>query len=240
MGEGERNASFQTTLWSLVRRAGRATSIESRDALEKLCAAYWVPLYAYLRRRGHAAEEARDLLQGFYVHLLERQDFQRADEARGRFRSFLLTALSNHVSDERRKERAQKRGGNVLQLSLEWERAEERYAAVPSQEISPERLFLRRWATTLLERAFERLRREQVKEQDQQAFESLYPFLQGEGARSQKEVARELGLQVGAVKTRIHRLRTRFRTLIRDEVAQTLLPGESLEQEIGMLFQALG
>jgi RNA polymerase sigma factor (sigma-70 family) len=231
---------FLTTRWSLVLSAGRG---ESRAALESLCASYWYPLYAFVRRKGESHERAADMVQGFFLVVLERRDFAGLAPERGRFRSFLLAALSHHMSNERDRERALKRGGGVAKLPLEGAiplaEADTRYAVELSDEESPEKLFERRWAIEVLSRTFERLEREHRSPEKIALFEALKPELQGSSESSYAELAARLGTTEGALRTAAHRLRNRWRELLRAEVAGTLSDPADVEDEIRGLFAAL-
>jgi len=225
---------FLTTRWSLVLSAGRG---ESRAALESLCASYWYPLYAFARRKGEPHERAADLVQGFFLVLLERRDLDTLAPERGRFRAFLLAALSHHMSNERDRERAQKRGGGAIVVDLA--QADTRYALEPAHTESPESLFERRWAVEVLARTFERLEREHTDPQKRALFEALKPELQGASESTYADIAARLGSTEGAVKTAAHRLRKRWRELLRAEVAGTLSDPDDVDDELRGLFAAL-
>jgi RNA polymerase sigma-70 factor (ECF subfamily) len=226
--------AFLTTRWSLVLSAGRG---ESRAALESLCASYWYPLYAFARRKGEPHERASDLVQGFFVTLLERRDLRTIAPERGRFRSFLLAALSHHMSNERDRERALKRGGGVPAIALA--DADTRYALEPAHEESPEALFERRWAVEVLARTFERLEREHGAPDKRALFEALKPELQGASESTYAQIAERLATSEGAIKTAAHRLRKRWKELLRAEVAGTLSDPADVDDEIRGLFAAL-
>ncbi len=226
--------SFLTTRWSLVLSAGRG---ESREALESLCTSYWYPLYAFARRKGEPHERAADLVQGFFVVLLERRDLDGLAPERGRFRSFLLVALSHHMSNERDRERAQKRGGDVVKLSLA--DADTRYGLEPSHDASPEALFERQWALQVLERTFERLAGEHDAPEKRALFDALKSELQGASELTYADIAARLGTTEGAVNSAAHRLRKRWRELLRAEVAGTLSDPDDVDDELRGLFAAL-
>lgn len=216
------------------------TSIGARQALTTLCETYWYPLYAFLRSRGHSAEDAEDLTQAFFARVLEKQAFQQADPARGRFRSFLLASLMHFVANERDKGIAKKRGGSVAIVSLELESAEGRFQLEPSTDETPERSFDRRWAITLLDRVTARLQAENIRNDKQSQFDQLKAYLTGEDPQaSYAQTARELGMSEGAVKVTVHRLRKRFRDLVRDEIAQTVSSAEEIEDELRHLWKAV-
>ena len=231
---------FATTRWSLVLAAGRGDAPEAEAALAALCQSYWYPLYAYVRRSGHPADEARDLTQEFFARLLEKHALRAADSERGRFRSFLLTALKRFLSKQRHQARAQKRGGGRKPLSLDFEQGESRYRLEPAHEATAETIYEQRWALTLLDRVFDRLRAEFDQAGKQKAFHRLKVYLTGEaGMPSYREVAVELGMTEGAVKVAVHRLRRRYRALVREEIAQTVAGPEDVDEELSHLFAAL-
>lgn len=231
-------AVFATTHWSVVLAAGAHDSPQATAALESLCRAYWYPLYAWLRRRGHTTHDAQDLVQSFLASLLQRRSFSTAAQDKGRFRSFLLAALNHFLADEWDKARALKRGGGQTLLSLDEAQADARYRAEPTASASPDQLFDKRWALTLLEQALARLREEHSASPRQ--FELLQPFLTDvpDGGASQR-VAAELGLSPGAARVAVHRLRQRYRELVRAEVANTVGALAEVEDELGYLLQAI-
>jgi RNA polymerase sigma-70 factor (ECF subfamily) len=233
------SGTFHTTRWSVVRSAGGA-SPEARAALEALCSTYWYPLYAYLRRSGRRAEDARDLVQGLFAKLLARRSFADLTPEGGRFRSWLLAALKNHAADERDREIAAKRGGGRAQLSIDLDGAEERYRRDPADLETPETLFERRWALVVLERALARLRAEEHAAGRSERFAHLEPALAG-GAPSGgwAALARELGTSENALTVAAHRLRRRYRDLVALEVAPTVDRPQEVEDEIASLFRAL-
>lgn len=232
------SSRFATTRWSVVLAAGAAAP-EAREALETLCGSYWYPLYAYARRRGASPQDAQDLVQGLFLVLLRRGSLKDADPARGRFRTFLLTAFQRHASHERAREAAGKRGGDRERLPFEIGDGESRYSLEPIDERTPEALYERRWAMTLLARAVERLRTE--AEVDPARADALLPHVGGPGeARPYAELASSLGMTEGAVKTAVHRLRRRCREILRDEVAQTVADAAEVEDELRRLMTALG
>lgn len=235
-----REARFHTTLWDVVRTAGGGASEERDQALEALCRAYWYPLYAFLRRRGQGPEDAADLVQGFFAHFLGRQDLEGLDPARGRFRSWLLASLSNFVANERAREQTLKRGGGRARVSFDAGGAEERFQLEPVDERTPERLFDRAWALTVLERALERLRQEQRGEARRELFDRLRGHLSGQPEDGGLlGVAEAVGSTTGAVKVALHRLRVRYRELLRREVAETLGTEGDVDSELAVLLEAL-
>jgi RNA polymerase sigma-70 factor (ECF subfamily) len=231
---------FHTTCWTVVLAAGDRDAPEARRALATLCETYWYPIYAFARRKGHAPTEAEDLTQGFFGSLLEKDYVNAADPERGRFRAFLLTAFRRYVTRERDRARAQKRGGGNAPLSLDFAYGERRYAIEPSHELTPERAFDRRWALTLLETVVERLQKEMGDAGKQELFDGLKPHLlaPADGA-AYAELAGRLDSTEGAVKTALHRLRTRYRDLLRAEIAETVAAPEEVDGEIGYLLQSL-
>lgn len=231
-----RPRQFLTTRWSLVLAAGRG---ESRPALEDLCRAYWYPLYAFVRRRGETHEQAADLVQGFFAELLERGDLSGVAPEKGRFRSFLLAALSHHLSNERDRAQARKRGGGATTLRLDWADADTRFGLEPAHDESPEKLFARSWALELIARTFESLAAEQTTPEQRALFEALRPELQGAAEERYAPIAERLGLSEGAVRQSALRLRRRWRELLRAEVAGTLADPRDVDDEIRGLFASL-
>jgi RNA polymerase sigma-70 factor (ECF subfamily) len=227
---------FPTTRWSLIVESRRTPNPESPAALETLCGAYWFPLYFFARRQGETAENAQDLTQGFFACLLEKRYLDDFDRERGKFRTFLLTAFRHYSSNERERSRAEKRGGGQTSVSLRLQDAERCYQLEPSHDETPERIYERRWAMTLLERALARLRAEAGPSAQ---FDSLKGFLTGESGLSYKELAATLDTTEGALKTALHRLRHRFAGLLRDEIADTVARPEDTEGELRYLLSAL-
>jgi len=232
---------FVTTRWSQVVAAGRPTdSTHARAALEQLCQTYWYPLYAFVRRQGHAPHDAQDLTQEFFARLLERNALGAADRERGRFRSFLLATLKNFLRDEWDKLRAQKRGGGQNLISLDAGDAESRYALEPVNTLTADRIFERRWAMLLLDRAVERLRTEHQAAGKLAQFEALKASLAGaRESQPYSELAAQLGQSEGAVKVAVHRLRQRYREVIRAEIAETVASEAEVEAELKHLMAAL-
>jgi len=223
-----------------VLTAGRSDTTRARDALAKLCQTYWYPLYAYVRRRGHSPEDAQDLTQEFFARLLEKNWVGDADQTKGRFRSFLLSALNHFLADEWDKARAQKRGGGLPLVPLQFDTAETRYGVEPADNVTPERSFELRWALTLLEEVLNRLRGEYEQEGKAALFAALNPCLVGERtSQPYAELAKKLGTTEGAVKAAVHRLRQRYRALLRDEIAQTVAGPDEVDEELRHLFAVL-
>jgi RNA polymerase sigma-70 factor (ECF subfamily) len=205
-----------------------------------LCHAYWYPLYAFIRRQGFSPEQAQDHTQEFFARFLEKDLLGSADRARGQFRSFLLAACKHFLANERDRARAVKRGGGREPVSLDLQDAEQRYGLEPADELTPERLFERRWALTLLDQVLARLREESVRADKASLFDRLKGFLTGHAdAKPYRQVAEELGMTEGAVKVAVHRLRNRYRELLQEEIARTVDDPAQVEDEIRSLFQAL-
>jgi RNA polymerase sigma-70 factor (ECF subfamily) len=215
--------SFQTTHWSMVRRAVGPDDVAARTALAGLCAAYWYPLYAFIRRSGKSPHDAEDLTQGFFARLVEKDMLASADPAKGKLRTFLLACVRHYLGDEYDRARAQKRGAGLV-TSFDAAQAEERYATEPVDDLTPDRLFQRRWALTLLEETLRVLEQEFTTSGKAVVFAALRPFLGfGTGAvKSYEELAPELGIPVGTLKNQVFRLRERWRELLFEQVASTL------------------
>jgi RNA polymerase sigma factor (sigma-70 family) len=231
---------FVTTHWSVVLTAARSDTTRACAALEKLCQTYWYPLYAYVRRRGHSPEDAQDLTQEFFTRLLERNWVGRADQQKGRFRSFLLSAMNHFLADEWDKARAQKRGGGVMPVPLQFDTAETRYGHEPSDSVTPEQNYERRWVLTLLDKVLCRLRSEYEQEGRAELFTALHPCLVGDRTdQPYAGLAAKLGVSEGTVKSAVHRLRQRYRQLLRDEIAQTVAEPGEVDEELRHLFAVL-
>jgi RNA polymerase sigma-70 factor (ECF subfamily) len=222
-----------------VLSAARTEAPEAAAALESLCRAYWYPLYAYVRREGHNPADAQDLTQGFFAGLLARNSLLRVAPEKGKFRSFLLAALRHFLSDQRDRARAVKRGGGAEVLSLDAQEAEERYRLEPVDRLDAERIYERRWAMTLLEQALTRLRDENAAAGKTELFEQLRGFVAGDSDVSCGEVAVQLGLTESAVKSSLHRLRERYRELVREEIAHTVADPTEIEAEIRYLITVM-
>ncbi|MBI3416522.1 MAG: RNA polymerase sigma factor [Verrucomicrobia bacterium] len=232
--------AFATTHWSLVLAAGRDTSPEARAAMETLCRAYWYPLYAYVRRRGHSSEDAQDLAQEFFHRLLACDWVARADKTRGRFRTFLLSGLQNFLANEWRKANRLKRGGGTATIALDALEAEERYRVEPADVASADKLFERRWALTLLDRVLARLQAEEAAAGANKRFEALRGVLLGEPSEEgYAALARRFGVTESTVKSWVHRLRARYRELLREEVGQTVGNAEETQDELQHLMRVL-
>ena len=230
---------FATTHWSVVLSAQDKASPRSSEALERLCRAYWYPLYAYARRAGHSPSDAEDLTQGFFARLLEKDYLRSAAPDKGRFRTFLLVAFKRYSADEWDRQHAQKRGGFAPILSIDQELAESRFASEPAHHLQPDVLFDRQWARTLLERILSRLQDEYVGTGRAKLFELLRSCLAGEeSAWPYAELAVRLDLTEAAIKMAVHRLRARYREILLAEIAETVSSSEDVEEEIRHLFSA--
>ena len=231
---------FDTTRWSVVLQAGENDSPQAAEALAWLCRAYWYPLYAYVRRQGHDFADAQDLTQEFFARLLERKDLRLADRKRGRFRTFLLTSLKHFLINEWNKANRAKRGGGRQSISLDAEQTETRFRAEPADERSPDKAFERRWAMELLGRVLDQLQAELAVAERGQVFEELKSFLTGEDNESSyAEIGRRLGMTEGNLKVTVHRLRGRYRELLRKEIARTVADPAVIDEEIQELIAAL-
>ncbi len=232
--------SFQTTRWSLVRRAGSTDEAEARAALATLCQAYWYPLYAFMRRSGRAPHDAEDLTQGLFARLLEKATLASADPAKGRLRTFLLTCARHYLCDEHDRAQARKRGAALL-TSFDRADAEQRYAAEPADDSSPDRLYQRRWALAVLDQSLRLLEEEFAGQGKAELFSALRPFL-GFGPDPEKryeDLAPGLGVPIGTLKNQVFRLRLRWREILFEQVAMTL--DEPTPEEIkGELAELLG
>jgi RNA polymerase sigma-70 factor (ECF subfamily) len=231
-------SQFPTTRWTLVVAAGDVQRKDARYALVVLCENYWYPLYEFLRRRGYPAEQAQDLTQEFFVRVLEGRYLDRANPEKGRFRAFLLTSLKFFVADEEDRQRAQKRGGGLV-FVLEFPSGEERYQREPAHDETPERIFERRWALSVLDRVVEKLRDEFVQHGRSEHFERLKVFLLGQAEAPYAALAREMNTSEGALKVAIHRLRKRHRELFRQEIADTVADASDIESELRFLAEVL-
>lgn len=232
---------FLTTRWSVVAEAGKVGTPAAKAALSELCATYWYPLYAYVRRRGHSQEDAQDLTQAFFARLLEKNVVLAADPARGRFRAFLLGSLKNFLANEWDRVHAQKRGGGIAPLSLDFETADERFQREPATHLTPELEYERNWALAVLERAMTRLEREYQKRGKQTLFARLKQALVApDDSDSRLSMAKGLGMTEGAVKVALHRMRAAFRESLRQEIADTVGADRELDDELRTLIEALG
>ena len=233
-------ARFAATRWTVVLTAARSDTTRGRDALAQLCQMYWYPLYAYVRRKGYSPPDAEDLTQAFFAQVLRERLVASADPEKGRFRSFLLTRLNHFLADEWDRLKAQKRGGGERVLALEITAAETRFQLEPVDWRSPDRLYEHRWALTLLERVFDRLRQEYRRDGKATLFEETKGCLaQARAAVPYAEAGARLGLSEGALRVAVHRLRQRYRELLRAEVADTVSGPEEVKEELRYLFRVL-
>ncbi len=231
---------FATTHWTVVLAAGHGDTSHAHDALARLCRSYWYPLYAYARRRGHSPHDAQDLTQEFFARLLRGNWIAQADRQRGRFRTFLLSAMQHFLANEWNKAHAKKRGGTRPILSLDDDTAEQRYRLEPADRNTPETLFERGWALALLNDVLQRLKEEYSREGKQDWMEAMQPALTADrNAIGYADIARKLGMTETAARVAVHRLRQRYRWLIRAEVAQTVASPEEVEAEMRHLFEVL-
>jgi RNA polymerase sigma-70 factor (ECF subfamily) len=234
-------SQFATTHWSVVLAAGDRRAPAANVALAQLCESYWYPLYLYVRRRIEDVHEAQDLTQAFFEQLLERGVFEAADRERGRFRAYLLTACKRFLINEWHKDRAAKRGGGRRLLALDFESGESKLGLVAVDRSTPEQLYDEKWAVTLLERVMDRLRSEYAAKERLRHFETLKHFLAGSPqGTAYAAAAQELGISETTAKVAAHRMRKRYRELLRDEIAQTVERPEDIEEEIRDLFAVLG
>jgi DNA-directed RNA polymerase specialized sigma24 family protein len=231
---------FPTTSWSLIATAGRDSS-GSADALSTLCTAYWMPVYAFIRRKTSSREEAEDLSQAFFARMLEHGTLLEARRERGRFRSFLLVSVTHFLANEWDRSQTQKRGGEYTTLSFDFGFGEETYHREPYHELTPEALFAHQWATALLDRVLGGLSDEYARKGRGAQFERLKTFLTGDQDRGEcRQVAEELGMSDAALRTAVHRLRHRYGELLRQEIAATVADAEEVDDEIRFLLAALG
>jgi RNA polymerase sigma-70 factor (ECF subfamily) len=234
------NRAFSTTHWSVVLAAEGLDSRQAAEALEKLCRTYWYPLYAYVRRSGHSPEDAQDLTQEFFARLIAKHFLAAVDPERGKFRWFLLLAVKRFLLNEHERATAAKRGGKYPHVSFDGRTAEERYRSDAAVH-TPDRLFDRAWATNLIETTYERLEEEYVLAGKAVLFQRLRMFLSGDKAElTYAEVGTGLRMTEGAVKVAVHRLRRRYRDLLREQVAQTVHTPEDLEEELRNLQAVFG
>ena len=231
---------FDKTSWSLVRAAAVNPTAESRQALATLCQTYWPPVYAFVRRNGYDREQSQDLTQGFFTQLLEKRFLIDADQQRGKVRSFLLTAVKHFLANEWDREHAMKRGGGRVPVSMDLVEAERWYEPSVIAEGTPESLFERRWALSLLERTLARLRAEFVAAGKTDQFDRLSPFLNKDsGDKRYEELSGQLGVSAGALRMSVHRMRRRYRDLLREEISQTVSTTDEIDDEIRFLLSTL-
>ena len=232
--------AFSTTHWSVVLEAGAADSPGAAAALEQLCRTYWYPLYVFVRRKGHSPEDAQDLTQEFFARFLEKKYVALADQGRGKFRTFLVRSLEHFLINEWTRAHAAKRGGRQQVISWDEDEIEERYLAEGADEEAPDRLFEKRWALSLLEQVLSRLGQECSECGKTELFEALKVHLWGEpDGASYEQIAARLGLTEGAVKVAAHRMRQRYRELLRAEVASTVATEAEVDEELRYLVAVL-
>ena len=237
-GAGPRR--FATTRWSVVLAAGAGSSEQAHRALAELCTDYWYPLYAYVRRRGYEAEDARDLTQAFFAKLLEKNDLMAADPARGRFRSFLLTSMKHFLASEWRRQATLKRGGDVEVVSIDYDDAENRYRVEPAHALTPEAIYERRWALGLLDRAVDDLSERYAGRGKTELFDALKGYLGHDpGAVPYRELSQRLDQREAALRTALSRLRARWRERLRELVGETVQEGGTVDDELRHLLTAL-
>jgi len=231
---------FATTHWTAVVAAGQSNSQQAAVALEELCHTYWYPLYAFIRRQGHSREDAEDLTQGFFARLLEKNYLEGVTSDKGKFRAFLLMAVKRFMANEWDRTQRQKRGGGILPLSLDWQDADSRYLINPADHLSPDKLYDRAWAVVVLERVVTRLRDENKAEGKAALYDQLKAFLMmGKNDIPYAQAAETLKMTEGAIRVAVHRLRRRYRELLRDEIGQTLANPAQADEEMEALFNAL-
>ncbi len=231
---------FATTRWAVVLSAGQGSSDDARHALETLCSAYWYPLYAYVRRKGHRPEAAQDLTQEFFAQLISREQFRHADRTKGKFRGFLLARLDFFLAREWTRTHRQKRGGQFSFVSMDEPAAEDRYQCEPADLETPERHYQRQWALAVLKQAMLALERECEANGKAGLFQEAKNLISGERHRMvYADISKALGLSEGAVRVAVHRLRQRYGELLREEVAQTVASADEVEEELRYLLQVL-
>ena len=233
---------FQTTRWSVVLVSAQSQAPGSKEGFANLCKLYWYPLYAFIRHRGNSPENAEDLVQGFFLHLVEHKTLSRVDRSKGKFRSFLLASLQKFLSDEADRARCLKRGGKAEFVPMDLRRAEDRYQLEPVEELTPEKIFDARWAMALIGEALNRLNHEYVAQGKRTTFQSLRAFLDPINTKSlpsYEEAAAQLEVSVGALKTLIHRLRKQYTALVREEISRTVSDAADADAEIHELCEAL-
>jgi RNA polymerase sigma-70 factor (ECF subfamily) len=233
---------FQTTRWSVVLVSAQSQAPDSKVAFADLCKLYWYPLYAFIRHRGYSPEDAEDLAQGFFLHLIEHKTMNRVDRSKGKFRSFLLASLQKFLADEVDRARCLKRGGKTEFVYLDLEDAENRYRLEPVDTLNPEKIFDARWAIVLMGEAMNRLNREYAAQGKGTTFQALKGFLDPINTKnlpSYEEVAAQLGVSVGALKTLVHRLRKQYTAFVREEISRTVADAADVDSEIHQLCEAL-
>jgi RNA polymerase sigma factor (sigma-70 family) len=233
---------FHTTRWSVVLLSAQSRTSGCQEAFAELCRLYWYPLYGFIRHRGYSSEDAQDLAQGFYLHLIERKTLSRVDRSKGKFRSFLLASLQNYLSNEAERARCLKRGGKAEIVYLDIEGAEDRYGMEPVETLTPEKIFDARWAMALLGEAMNRLNREYMAQGKTTTFEALNVFLDPINSKelpTYEDVADRLKISVGSVKTLIHRLGKQYTAFVREEISRTISDSADVDEELHELCEVL-
>lgn len=230
---------FMSTQWSMVLQARDASSVRARHALEELARAYWTPLHAYVRRRGYRPQEAEDLVQGFFLHFIEKEYLRSVSAEKGRFRAFLLACLKHFLADERDRSHALKRGGGRQDVSLA-HLPQDLPAALPNISDDLDDAYHRDWAVAVLAEALRRVAEKYEREGKTPLFQALYPRLSGDESKTYDELSQALSLEIGAVRTAVHRLRRRYRASLEAVVLETVEDGRSLKDELRVLFAAVG
>jgi len=236
-----RNIGFSTTHWSVVVRARNGQTPHASAALEALLEAYWYPVYAYVRRCGHSPPDAEDLTQSFFALLLARKDLATVDQAKGRFRNFLLASLENFLANERDKARAQKRGGGLGRIAIQRELAERWYSAEATSRCTPEKLYEQQWACALLDRVVARLAEGYAARGELPLFEALKSTLVGDATgQNYTEIAGRFGCSEASLRMRVQRLRLMYQRILREEITATVADSEYVEDELAYLLSVFG
>ena len=239
IGKSSQQDHFATTQWSLIIRAvDKEDSHVARKALAELCQQYWYPLYCFVRIRVRSTQESEDIVQGFFTQLLEKESIEMADQARGRFRSFLLVSINNFMKNRHRAATTEKRGGMIDHVSIDFEKADQRFQLEPVDELTPEKIFERSWALELIDCCLQKLRQRYEKTGKSELFESLCSSLTGSDIRY-ADISQKLGLNENAVKVAAHRLRERLGDEIRLEVSNTVNDAENVDTELQLLMATL-
>ncbi len=234
------HAVFATTRWSLVLNAGEANSSHHQEALAQLCEIYWYPLYAFARRQGVQPHDAQDLIQGFFEKLLQRNVLGQADQAKGRFRGFLLGCLKHFLCNHWAHSKTVKRGGKEVHIPLDSILAERRFELEPKTDESPDKIFVRNWAVTLLRQARDRLEDEYKSAGKQDRYDALVGFLPGGQPRgSYSQVAKKLRLSEGALRIELHRMKAAYRKLLRTEISHTVTTPAEVDDELSYLIESI-
>jgi RNA polymerase sigma factor (sigma-70 family) len=234
-------SGFPQTTWSLIVAAADHGNAQCDRALERICSGYWRPIYLYVRSRGHSPELAEDLTQGFFARLIEKNYLADFRQARGRFRSFLLSAVKHYLANEYDRTTAAKRGGEQQHITIDWteDGPEHTFLKESIDVMTPETLFAREWGRTVLAKTRRRIQTEMERAGKKNHFDLLMEHATGDEEVSYRQIAASLGMTKGAIRVAVHRLRRRFRELLQDEVGQTLLSADELDDEIRFLFSAL-